>query len=434
MGVHKPRNVVILPDMAFEVPVLLIIFNRPDTTAQVMEALRKVRPRRLFVAGDGPRLSAPADVELCRQTREIACNPDWKCEVIQLFQTENLGCARGESAAMSWFFDQVEEGIILEDECVGSPGFFEFCAYLLEKYRDDERVATIGGNFFLPEFVRMNQPYYFSKYLQGWGWASWRRTWKHYRVDLSFLSDLELEEICRENSATKVEEGYWSFVSRATKKGLIDTWDFQLILICWKQKLVHISPTRNLVKNVGFRSDAMHTVSESRLARLPAEEIDDYRREVKFELLPDMDSLTFYIRFLDSLSSPWWLQQAIPLDEHADWIGAQYENLEQAAPGVKGAIEQSRDSDTLRDFQAFQDQLSDAVAQFRTGREHLISSNSHLAEAIIRLGELKQGLTRAVAGSEPGPDLGTNLLKRVSDLQKWVRGFQILVNRSRSVA
>src|SRR6266550_5208861 len=227
--------------MALEVPVLLIVFNRPDVTAQVLEALAKVRPRRLFVAADGPRSDSATDVELCRQTREVACNPDWKCEVVSLLQNENLGCGRGESAAMSWFFDHVEEGIILEDDCLPSSSFFDFCAYLLDKYRDHERVGSIGGNFFLPDMVQIGQPYYFSKYLQAWGWATWRRTWQHYRFDLSFLPDEEWDRICRENSATKVEESYWTFASRALAKGLIDTWDFQLLLICWKENLLHIA-------------------------------------------------------------------------------------------------------------------------------------------------------------------------------------------------
>lgn len=134
--------------MAFEVPVLLIVFNRPDLTAEVVEAARKVRPRRLFIAADGPRPDFETDAELCRRTREIASNPDWECEVTTLFQKENLGIGRGESTAISWFFDHVEEGIILEDDCLPSRSFFEFSAYFLDKYRDHQRVASVGGNFF----------------------------------------------------------------------------------------------------------------------------------------------------------------------------------------------------------------------------------------------------------------------------------------------
>jgi len=212
--------------MALEVQVLLIVFNSPDLTAEIVEALRKVQPRRLFIAADGPRSDSETDAELCRRTREIASNPDWECEVTTLFQKENLGIGRGESTAMSWFFDHVEEGIILEDDCLPSRSFFEFCAYLLDKYRDDQRVASVGGNFFLPQIVRMPQPYYFSKYLQAWGWATWRRTWQNYRFDLSFLSQQDWDRICQENSATQVETKYWQYVTRALAKGTIDTWDF----------------------------------------------------------------------------------------------------------------------------------------------------------------------------------------------------------------
>jgi len=309
--------------MAFEVPVLLIVFNRPDLTAEVVEALRKVRPQRLFIAADGPRPDFETDAELCRRTREIVSNPDWECEVTTLFQKENLGIGRGESTAMSWFFDHVEEGIILEDDCLPSRSFFEFSAYLLEKYRDDQRVASVGGNFFLPQIVRMPQPYYFSKYLQAWGWATWRRTWQHYRFDLSFLPEHEWDRICQENSATQAEAKYWQYVTRALAKGKVDTWDFQLVLICWKEKLLHIAPTKNLVKNIGFRPDATHTVLENPMWRLPAEDFDDYRTDVEMQTLPEIDSLTFYVRFLGSLTSPWWLQQALPLDQHLSWGGVQ---------------------------------------------------------------------------------------------------------------
>ena len=415
--------------MSCEVPVLLTVFNRPDVTAEVMEALRQVRPRYLFVAADGPRRGSDTDPDFCRRTREIAAHPDWKCEVNTLFQDVNLGSGRGESTAMSWFFEQVEAGIILEDDCCPSRSFFDFCAYLLDKYRDEERVGSIGGNFFLPPTVRMDQPYYFSKYLQGWGWATWRRTWQHYRYDLSFLAQDEWDRICRENASTRVEEEYWRFATRALAKGIVDTWDYQLVLISWKQNQVHLAPSRNLVRNLGFRPDATNTVQPSPLAHLIAEEISDYRRDVELKLQPGIDSLTFYVRFLDSLSSPFFLQQAVALDEHLKWVGEQYRNLEHGVAAVKGLVAQSRHSPSIHRFEKFAIQFSKATQELMEGQERVLSSNQRLAEALEELDQLKQSLDEQTASGCDEPATPALLSHGIGGLRKGLRGFENLVHR-----
>jgi hypothetical protein len=424
---RKLRGLRISLRMAFEVPVLLIIFNRPDVTAEVVAALRKVRPRRLFIAADGPRLNFETDVELCLRTREIASNPDWECEVITLFQKENLGVGGGPNAALSWFFEQVEEGIILEDDCLPSQSFFEFCAYFLAKYRDHPRVATVGGNFFLPHLLRMQQPYYFSKYFQVWGWATWRRTWQHYHFDLSFLPEGEWDRICQENSATLVEAKYWQYVVRALAKGTIDAWDFQLSLICWKEKLLHISPARNLVKNIGFRPDASHTVLESPMGRLFAEEADDYRTEVEIQTLPDIDSLTFYVRFLDSLTLPWWLQRALPVDEHLSWAGIQYQNLKEGINGLKEVVSQSGDSESIQAFQKFESQLHKASQELTASLLRLSESNQQLSQAVGELNQLKLRVLDLAPSAPYDPAFRMLLVQSVLGLHQGMRGFQSLL-------
>jgi hypothetical protein len=414
--------------MAFEVPVLLIIFNRPDVTAEVVAALRKVRPQRLFIAADGPRLNFETDAELCRRTREIASNPDWECEVTTLFQKENLGVGRGPNAALSWFFEQVEEGIILEDDCLPSRSFFEFSAYCLDKYRDNPRVATVSGNFFLPHLLRMQQPYYFSKYFQVWGWATWRRTWQHYRFDLSFLPEAEWDRISQDNSATQVEAKYWQYVARALAKGTIDSWDFQLSLICWKEKMLHIAPAKNLVKNIGFRADASHTVLESPMGRLLAEEADDYRAEVEIQTLPDIDSLTFYVRFLDSLTLPWWLQQALPVDEHLSWAGTQYQNLREGIGGLKAIVSQTGDSESIQVFQKFESQLGKASEELAASLDQLSKSNQQLSQAVSDLNQLKLRVLELVRSAPYDAAFRTLLVQSVLGLHQGMRGFQSLFN------
>jgi hypothetical protein len=297
--------------MDFGVPILLLVFNRPDLTAQVMTALRPLRPKRIFVAADGPRKNVPGEIELCERTREIAATVDWECEVTTLFRETNLGCGPAVSAAITWFFEKVEEGIILEDDCLPSLSFFEFCADSLERFREDTRIGTISGDYFLPPDLLLEQPYYFSKYFQIWGWATWRRTWQKYRFDLSFESEENWQKILEEVHSAPLESKYWLEVLEGLKNGTVNTWDYQMMFISWRERFLHVMPTRNLVSNIGYRPDATHTFFESPLDQLPRNDIRNFRVDVEVCALPQIDNLTFYVRFLESLHSVWWLKQAL---------------------------------------------------------------------------------------------------------------------------
>jgi hypothetical protein len=275
----------------------------------VVSVLRQLRPKRLFVAADGPRKNVTSDSELCRRAREIATAVDWECELTTLLRDSNLGCGRAVSGAITWFFEQVEEGIILEDDCFPSLSFFEFCADALERFREDTRIGTISGDYFLPPDLLLEQPYYFSKYFQIWGWATWRRTWQRYRFDLSFESDANWRKILEEVHSAPLESKYWLEVLEGLKKGAVNTWDYQLMFISWRERLLHVMPTRNLVSNIGYRPDATHTSFDSPLDQLPRSEIPAFQVDVKVCTLPQIDNLTFYVRFLESLHSVWWLQQ-----------------------------------------------------------------------------------------------------------------------------
>jgi len=176
-------------------PVLFLVFNRPDTTRRVFEAIRAARPARLFLVADGPRERQPDDKEKCERVRYIATDIDWDCEVKTLFRKENLGCKNGVSSAIDWFFSHVDEGIILEDDCLPTESFFWFCEELLRRYRNDSRVMQICGSNFLRGWQRNNDSYYFSGYGPIWGWASWRRAWIYYDVDMKLWPEVKEKKI-----------------------------------------------------------------------------------------------------------------------------------------------------------------------------------------------------------------------------------------------
>lgn len=300
---------------ALKSPVLLLVFNRPAETARVFEAIRQQKPRRLFVAADGARTDRPGEHELVGETRTIATKVDWPCEVKTLFRDTNLGCGLAVSGAISWFFEQVEEGIILEDDCLPHPDFFPYCESLLARYRDERRVATIGGTHFLPETLPHRQSHYVSKYFQMWGWASWRRTWELYDFDLNKLSPEGCSELLQATHPIAIECGYWTEIYKALKSGAIDTWDFQVFFSSWRTGANHVMPGRNLVSNIGYGPAATHTNFASSMADMPTHPLKVDREPVSLSPDPIVDNLIFYLRFLDSLTHTYWLEQLISPDQ-----------------------------------------------------------------------------------------------------------------------
>ena len=245
-------------------PVLFLMFNRPDTTRQVFEAIRKVRPKQLFIAADGPRDNRPDDIEKCRQTREIVSHIDWDCEVKTLFRESNLSCKYAVSEAIDWFFDNVEEGIILEDDTLPDSSFFFFCQELLARYRTDTRIMHIGGANFQLKKKRGNASYYFSNYNHNWGWATWRRAWKHYDVKLTeyhhFVRSNKIDSIMQ----NKLQKQYWLDTFNNTKTGELNTWDHQWTFAIWDNAGISILPNTNLVLNIGFGDASTHTRQANR--------------------------------------------------------------------------------------------------------------------------------------------------------------------------
>ena len=240
-------------------PVLFIIFNRPDTTARVFDQIRKAAPPKLYVAADGPRTGVPGEAERCRETRKIIDNVDWPCEVKTLFQEKNLGCRLGAAGAVTWFFSQEPEGIVLEDDCLPEPTFFRYCQENLEKYRDDRRVMMITGDNF--KFGEKTGPYsyYFSRYPSLWGWASWRRAWELYDIKMTIWPEIRDNLTLFGIFDNPAEVIFWSRQCQAVYEGKIDTWDYQWNLANWLNHGITVTPNVNLISNIGFANYASHT-------------------------------------------------------------------------------------------------------------------------------------------------------------------------------
>jgi len=253
-------------------PILFLIFNRPDQTKKVFDEIRKIRPSKLFIAADGPRTGRPEDIEKCRLAREVVNNIDWLCEVKTLFQEKNLGCKIGATTGINWFFDNVDEGIILEDDCLPDQSFFLFCKEMLNKYRNEEKIVMISG-YNIEGTSNIPYSYIFSKYGGLWGWASWRRAWKQYDVSMQVWANLENRIKIKKAIGDRYQWNYKQRLYDETFHGKKDTWDYQ-----WETyRLLHgqlsVLPTKNLIENLGFGADATHTIAITSSLLIPSQTI-----------------------------------------------------------------------------------------------------------------------------------------------------------------
>jgi hypothetical protein len=251
-------------------PVAFIIFNRPDATERVFAEIANAKPTKLLVVGDGARTSQHGEAERVAATRAIVQRVDWDCEVLTNFSDSNLGCRARVSSGIDWVFENVEEAIILEDDCLPDQTFFRFCQEMLQHYRHDQRVGTISGDNF--QFGRRygNESYYFSKFVHLWGWASWRDRWAgSYDVDMTQWPRLRDEGRLVDIVGNKREAAYWGIIFDRVYRGEIDTWDYQWVFANWLEGRVSIHPSVNLISNIGFGREASHTTGSSALSNLP---------------------------------------------------------------------------------------------------------------------------------------------------------------------
>ena len=263
--------------MPLKIPVVLILYKRPHLTEAVFSAIAEAQPRRLFLVADGPM--APSENVQCQRARSVIDRVDWDCAVDRDFSEANLGCRRRVATGLDWVFSQVEEAIILEDDCLPHSCFFRFCETLLDKYRDDERVMEIGGANYQFGSMTCENSYYFSKYAHTHGWATWRRAWRHFDESISMWPQLkesgQWELLC--DDAT--ERQYWTSIYNAISEGELKTsWDYQWQLARWRHGGLSAVPKLNLVTNIGFGRGATHTHWKwSSIAKIPAYDIGEIR-------------------------------------------------------------------------------------------------------------------------------------------------------------
>jgi hypothetical protein len=244
---------------SFDTPILFIIYNRPNITKKVFEHIKQLKPKALFIAADGPSSNRPKDPQDCMEARNIASTIDWDCNLQTLFQPENLGCGNAVSGAINWFFSIVDRGIILEDDCMPHPEFFQFCEVFLNKYQDDKEIMMISGANFQPPNTQGNHFAYLSRIPHIWGWATWRRAWQNYDFNLNELPAALLSNKWKTFHQDMEICYYWFRIFIQCWLRKIDTRDYQWVFAIMNNKGLCIAPGINLVRNIGINENSTHT-------------------------------------------------------------------------------------------------------------------------------------------------------------------------------
>ncbi len=251
----------------FETPILYLIFNRPDLNEITFPSICNIKPKKLFIAADGPRIGNDYDELNCKIARQYVLSKiDWDCEVQTLFRDENLGCGKAVSSAISWFFSHVDEGIILEDDCLPDISFYRFCSELLEKYRFDSNVMSISGSNLLGSLTSFRGHSYFWGLGGIWGWATWKRSWANYDFEMTAFREFDKSTLSNYFKSDICCGYYYSFFEEFYL-GNIDTWDVQWIFSIVVNNGLSINPYRNLVQNLGFGPSATHTIDSKSFIR-----------------------------------------------------------------------------------------------------------------------------------------------------------------------
>ena len=250
-------------------PVVFIIFKRIDTTKKVFKLIHSYKPNKLYLVADGPKTID--DNKQCSEVRNfIENNIDWDCELIKVYSNTNLGCAKRVQTGLDYVFEFEDKAIILEDDTLPDPSFFKFCEELLERYKDDAKVAHISGCNLYPDVVNLRESYCFSSIVNIWGWATWKRAWKNY--DIKMLTWKKI------NQSQLLDKFCVSSLQQRHLRKMFDlhcdnndpwTWDSQWVYTCWKMDGLSIMPSKNLVSNIGIGPNASNTKSLEQLDAYP---------------------------------------------------------------------------------------------------------------------------------------------------------------------
>lgn len=295
-----------MKETSSDVPVLLLFFNRPEYAREVILSLINIKPTTIYIAFDGPRLNSLTDKEGIDTCFNLLKLVNWPCQIRTLKRESNLGCGLAVSQAITWFFTHEEMGIILEDDCVPTPAFFNYCEKMLYKFKDDDQIMHISGTRWHEEFP-IDTSYFFTSVGHIWGWATWQRAWKKYDYQITNWPVIKESGLLHRLFKNKKHVWYWetSFddVHYAEQK---HTWDYQWQYALFINEGLAITPRRNLVQNIGIEGVHDNRFDSHKHNRVVATDFKIVNEEVIAERNSRFDNYNMDHHFLHK--GPLWVR------------------------------------------------------------------------------------------------------------------------------
>ena len=291
----------------------MITFNRPDHVRRVLTEIRKQKPTELYVCQDGAREGNENDKIKCQEVRDVIKElVDWSCNLHTLYQGKNLGCGSGPVAGISWFFEHVELGIVMEDDCLPHPDFFDYCAELLEHYKNNEQVKFINTTLYHNRW-KCEASYGFSHYMVTGAWAAKRETWHGFDLDLNTLNAWSFRKQVLRITHNRAEANWWYFKVKEIQK---DTdkksyWDYQMQIHLFRSNALTIHPRVNLISNIGFDAEGTHTLKDDGRGDKPVYPILPLQHPDSFDVDTKMDAICFAKR-----QSRGWIMDTLSFIKH----------------------------------------------------------------------------------------------------------------------
>ncbi len=290
-----------------ETPVLFMIFNRIDTAEQVFAKIREVQPTKLYIEADGPRKHVPGELDACQQVRnKILSMIDWKCDLHTLFHEQNLGCKEAVSSAISWLFENEEQGIILEDDCLPETSFFFYCQKMLHKYSKDEEVMMISGTNYIAKQTEDSNNVFFSQYYAIWGWATWKRAWAKYDKTMSTWPAYKKSGALQRTYPYFGVAPQLAFVFESAAQGKVNTWDYQWFYTCTSNNGYTIVPSKNQISNLQFNSGTHNDGATSKYTFMKTLPLDVEKLEIPHSIAVDRKQEIFLFKEVGLSSPTYW--------------------------------------------------------------------------------------------------------------------------------
>ncbi len=252
-----------------ETAILVFIYNRPDFTIQIFKQLEKLKPAKLYIASDGAKNEKERTI--IEESRSIFNTISWECDAKYNYSDRNIGLRKRIVSGIDWAFKEEEQLIILEDDCLPHPDFFPFCEAMLGKYKENERIMTINGCNLNPSISLNNkETYFYSRYANSWGWATWRSAWQHFDSELSGLKNPEMNSILKSHFTSPIRTTlYWKYKLNEVRSNRINSWAFRWMFTLFVNKALAIVPRNNLIRNIGSDSRSTNTKGKLHFMNIP---------------------------------------------------------------------------------------------------------------------------------------------------------------------